>query len=195
MGMILRIASSRIVGQGDIVGRSGYFSLNLSANSVMRGRLDARRTLKSLVADLRKKTDLNNGMLTYRRKKTGQLLSIRWEKCMQDIVDKYPGNYSTYLLPIIIHIRKDERLQYKNSICLVNRRLKEIGKKLGLVHPLTMYVARHSWASVARGKHIPLSVISEGMGHDSEKTTLIYLAALDTTVIDKANMVVLREFL
>lgn len=55
MGMILRIASSRIVGQGDIVGRSGYFSLNLSANSVMRGRLDARRTLKSLVADLRKK--------------------------------------------------------------------------------------------------------------------------------------------
>ena len=53
MGMILRIASSRIVGQGDIVGRSGYFSLNLSANSVMRGRLDARRTLKSLDAELR----------------------------------------------------------------------------------------------------------------------------------------------
>ena len=65
MGMILRIASSRIVGQGDIVGRSGYFSLNLSANSVMRGRLDARRTLKSLVADLRsftfkKKEHYNN---------------------------------------------------------------------------------------------------------------------------------------
>ena len=57
MGMILRIASSRIVGQGDIVGRSGYFSLNLSANSVMRGCLDARRTLKSLVADLRYSTN------------------------------------------------------------------------------------------------------------------------------------------
>ena len=62
MGMILRIASSRIVGHGDIVGRSGYFSLNLSANSVMRGRLDARRTLKSLVADLRKITE-KNGVL------------------------------------------------------------------------------------------------------------------------------------
>ena len=60
MGMILRIASSRIVGQGDIVGRSGYFSLNLSANSVMRGRLDARRTLKSLVADLRFKKKLHS---------------------------------------------------------------------------------------------------------------------------------------
>ena len=63
MGMILRIASSRIVGQGDIVGRSGYFSLNLSANSVMRGRLDARRTLKSLVADLRlKKNCVDKGI-------------------------------------------------------------------------------------------------------------------------------------
>lgn len=63
MGMILRIASSRIVGQGDIVGRSGYFSLNLSANSVMRGRLDARRTLKSLVADLRVKMTVVNLMM------------------------------------------------------------------------------------------------------------------------------------
>ena len=63
MGMILRIASSRIVGQGDIVGRSGYFSLNLSANSVMRGRLDARRTLKSLVADLRYKIPRNSDFI------------------------------------------------------------------------------------------------------------------------------------
>lgn len=142
-----------------------------------------------------KKTDLSNGILTYRRKKTSQLLSIKWEKCMQDIVDKYPGDFSAYLLPIITHIKKDERLQYKNSLCLVNRWLKEIGKKMELIHPLTMYVARHSWASIARGKHIPISVISEGMGHDSEKTTLIYLASLDTTVIDKANKVILRELL
>ena len=69
MGMILRIASSRIVGQGDIVGRSGYFSLNLSANSVMRGRLDARRTLKSLVADLRLKTNFNHTEQSYDKAK------------------------------------------------------------------------------------------------------------------------------
>ena len=82
MGMILRIASSRIVGQGDIVGRSGYFSLNLSANSVMRGRLDARRTLKSLVADLRFSAkerifaekriiygERKNGLFVYRKQK------------------------------------------------------------------------------------------------------------------------------
>ena len=60
MGMILRIASSRIVGQGDIVGRSGYFSLNLSANSVMRGRVHVNRTMKDLVADLRFMSNTKN---------------------------------------------------------------------------------------------------------------------------------------
>ncbi len=54
MGMILCIASSHIVGQGDIVGRSGCFKFKLSANSVMRGRVNAIRTFKGLVADLRK---------------------------------------------------------------------------------------------------------------------------------------------
>ncbi|MFR9576860.1 MAG: hypothetical protein SNI54_06505 [Rikenellaceae bacterium] len=58
--------------------------------------------------------------------------------------------------------------------------------------PLTMYVARHSWASAARAKNIPISVISEGMGHDSETTTQIYLASLDTSVVDKANSVILK---
>ena len=53
MDMIMRIVSSRIVGQGDIVGRSGCFSLNLSANSVMRGHVHAIRTLTGLVTDLR----------------------------------------------------------------------------------------------------------------------------------------------
>ena len=54
MGRILCIASSHIVGQGDIVGRSGCFKFKLSANSVMRGRVNAIRTFKGLVADLRK---------------------------------------------------------------------------------------------------------------------------------------------
>lgn len=57
---------------------------------------------------------------------------------------------------------------------------------------LTMYVARHTWASVARSKHIPISVISEGMGHDSEATTQIYLASLDHSVVDRANAMILR---
>ena len=78
---------------------------------------------------------------------------------------------------------------------LGEQKAKRNREKVGACSSFDYVCGAHSWASVARGKHIPLSVISEGMGHDSEKTTLIYLAALDTTVIDKANMVVLREFL
>lgn len=55
-----------------------------------------------------------------------------------------------------------------------------------------MYYARHGWASVAKSKNIPLSVISEGMGHDSEETTRIYLASLDSDVIDQANSLILK---
>lgn len=56
-----------------------------------------------------------------------------------------------------------------------------------------LYIARHSWASIAKSKNIPLSIISEGMGHDSETTTQIYLASLDTTIIDRANYLILND--
>lgn len=64
---------------------------------------------------------------------------------------------------------------------------------VGIKIPLTMYVARHSWASAAKSKGIPLSVISEGMGHDSEATTQIYLASLDTAIVDKANSLIISS--
>ncbi len=140
-----------------------------------------------------KKKDLSNGILTYRRRKTGQQLFIRWEKCMQEIVDKYDNSLSEYLLPIIKPMNGDERTQYQNAMYLINRKLKTIGKIVGVQLPLSMYTARHSWASVAKNKNVPISVISEGMGHDSEMTTKIYLASLDTAVVDKANSMILNS--
>lgn len=142
------------------------------------------------MAYLRKK-DLQNGTLSYRRRKTGQQLFIKWEKCMQDILDKYPINETEYLLPIITKQDEDYRKQYANKLHHVNYLLKKIGKQLDLPIPLTMYVGRHSWASIAKSRNVPVSVISEGMGHDSENTTQIYLASLDTTVVDKANKKIL----
>ena len=137
-----------------------------------------------------KKTDLQNGILTYRRRKTGQELTIKWEKCMAEIIAKYPENKTAFLLPIIKEEGNDRR-QYDNALHLVNYRLKELSTMLKLQRPLTMYVARHSWASAAKAKNVPLSVISEGMGHDSEATTQIYLASLETSVVDKANKMIL----
>lgn len=144
------------------------------------------------IAYLQKK-NLKNDELCYRRKKTNQLLIIHWENCMQDILNRYEGaSQSPYLFSIINESNKDSRKQYLNALYKINRYLKLIGYEIGLNQPLTMYCARHSWASIARDEGVPLSVISEGMGHDSEKTTQIYLASLKTEVIDKANRKILK---
>lgn len=139
------------------------------------------------------KADLRGGVLAYRRHKTGQKLYVKWERCMQEIVDKYPENEGGRLLPIIRR-RANERRQYENALHLVNAKLKKVAAMVGIDAPLTMYVARHSWASVARSHNVPLAVISEGMGHESERTTRIYLASLDNSAIDKANDMILRMF-
>lgn len=141
-----------------------------------------------------KKSDLKNGILTYRRRKTGQQLTIKWEKCMEEIVAKYEDcSAMQYLLPIITNPLVDERKQYLNAIFRVNTALKKVASLVDLPIPLTMYCARHGWASIAKSKNIPLSVISEGMGHDSEETTRIYLASLDTSVVDRANSLILKS--
>ena len=140
-----------------------------------------------------RKTDLRDGYVVYRRRKTGQRLTVEWTKEMQAILDKYPENHSIYLFPIIRRAGINERYAYRNVSYRVNYNLKKIGRMVGLTIPLTLYVARHSWASVAKAKGIPISVISEGMGHDSEATTHIYLSTLDTSLVDQANSLILRS--
>lgn len=140
-----------------------------------------------------KKSDLKNGSVSYRRRKTGQRLVIGWTTEMQKILDKYPENPTHYLLPIIKTVGCNERRSYKNAGDKINLSLKNIARQVGIPGPLTLYVARHSWASAAKAKGIPLSVISEGMGHDSETTTQIYLASLDSSVVDKANSIILSS--
>lgn len=140
-----------------------------------------------------RKTDLSNGYITYRRRKTGQQLTVKWTKDMQLVLDKYPENASGYLLPIVRNPGTNERYTYRNASYNINRGLKAVAKMAGVTIPLTLYVARHSWASAAKSKGIPLGIISEGMGHDSETTTQIYLASLDTSAVDKANSLILSS--
>lgn len=140
-----------------------------------------------------KKKDLQNGVLVYRRHKTGQQLCIKWEQPMQDIVRKHTDPDSPYLLPVIKVPGKEERRQYLNASHLMNKRLKKIGMMVGCPIKLTFYVSRHSWASIAKSRNVPLPVISEALGHDSEGTTRIYLALLDSSVVDKANSMVIQS--
>ncbi len=153
------------------------------------------RGMSFVVMAFLRKSDLHNGYISYRRRKTGQLLHIKWTLEMQHIIEKYPENDSIYLLPLIRSHTSAAIYTYRNLSYNINRSLKEIARIAGLSLPLTLYVARHSWASAAKSQGIPLSVISEGMGHDSESTTRIYLASLDASVVDRANSVILKSLM
>lgn len=140
-----------------------------------------------------RKADISGGMLTYHRRKTKQKLRIRWERCMQEIVDKHPSSDgSPYLLPLINPSAGNEYTQYRTMQKKINRHLRVIGQMAKLPIPLTMYVSRHSWASIAKSHNIPIGVISESMGHTSERTTRIYLASFDNSRIDNANRIVIK---
>lgn len=143
------------------------------------------------MANLRR-DDIQDGYLTYKRHKTGQMLRIRWEQEMQDIVDRYPvPQHSPYLLPIILKQNGKERNQYRYKQTEVNKYLKQVAQQADIDCNLTMYVARHSWATIAKRTHVPLEIISRGMGHSNERTTAIYLKAAEESQIDKANRKIL----
>lgn len=138
-----------------------------------------------------RKTDIRNGQLTYRRSKTGRVLRIGWMKEMDELAKRYGHPQSAYLLPILDGAKNGERKQYLAVIHRVNARLRRIGEDLRFPFPLTLYVARHTWANIARSRHVELAVISQAMGHMSEKTTRIYLNEIDCADVDRANRAVI----
>lgn len=144
-----------------------------------------------------KKKDLKNGMLSYCRRKTNQQIAVAWEREQQEIVDHYTRQTEStpYMLPIIKKADGTEYRQYQRMQENVNRALKRIGSRIGLKLPLTTYVARHSWANIAKDMDIPITVISEGMGHRSYKTTQVYLDSIDTSRINEANRMIIRTIL
>lgn len=141
-----------------------------------------------------KRSNIKNGVLSYVRSKTGQQLHIGLEPCMEKIIHRYEewGQAEGYLFPIVYH-EKDFYKEYASALRIHNLRLRRISKRLKIDPPLTSYVARHTWATLAKKKGVPLGVISECMGHTSEGTTKIYLASLDQNVLDKANKMIISS--
>lgn len=139
-----------------------------------------------------KKSDISGEFLNYRRRKTGQRLTIRMEKGIAEIISRNSSDNSPYLLPIISsNDRAEARKQYLAGMRAVNRNLKRIAGVLGIHQTLSMYVARHSWASIALANDVPLHTISLALGHENEETTRIYLASVQTEDIDSANSLIL----
>ncbi|MBR1394764.1 MAG: site-specific integrase [Prevotella sp.] len=143
------------------------------------------------MANLRR-TDIIDHQLHYKRHKTGQMLSIRWERQMEEIVSRHSDVSMPYLLPIIRRQNGKERNQYRHRQTLINHDLKEVARLADVTVNLTMYCARHTWATVARSLQVPMNVISQAMGHNNERTTEIYIRNVDSDAVDGANAQILR---
>lgn len=134
--------------------------------------------------------NIEGNYLCYRRHKTGQPLRIFIEKPLKALLARYADPGSPYLFPMLRG--GDSRKDYLHAMNRLGKRLRELGTYLGFEFPLTFYVARHTWATMARDAGVEMSVISSGMGHTSEKTTRIYLADIDPRKIDNANRLVIN---
>ena len=139
------------------------------------------------IANLKVK-DIKNGRINYARQKTGQKFSIQVTEQAKEIMEKYNdlANPESFIFPII-KSKENEYLDYRNAMRLINKKLKDIAGMADIELSLTTYVSRHSWATIAKRMGISTAIISEGLGHESEETTQIYLDSFDTDIIDDAN--------
>ena len=170
------------------------------------------------LADLRR-PQVRDGVLTYRRRKTGRQVRVTLEPCMLDILDKYATRESDYLFPILYKVKGGEKdrtkggdtdkgkdggkgrtkcgnpveVSYSSALNRYNRALKTLAREAGIAVNLTSYVARHSWASIAYEGNVDLPVISKALGHTDTKTTLIYIGEINDTRPASANRKLLEE--
>lgn len=134
-----------------------------------------------------RKTDVKHNTIYYYRHKTRQQLSVHIESYAAQIINRYKTKPPLpYLLPILSLTGEDGYRQYKSALRLYNQHLHTLSKMLRLSIPLTSYVARHSYHHCQR-RRSTISVISESLGHTSEKVTHVYLASFDNNAMSKAN--------
>ena len=141
-----------------------------------------------------RKCDISGGEIRYVRRKTGQRMTVRLEACMREIVRRYEWRTRStpYVFPLLTAEEPGRAYgQYQVALNYYNRLLKRLSQRLGFEGNLSSYTSRHSWATAARNHRVPITVISAGMGHTSERTTRIYLSSLESSVIDCANRKIL----
>lgn len=165
-------------------GRDFYtrFAIDLFSFSYLMGGIN--------FADMANLTRQNivDGRLVYRRQKTGKLLNLPIHSRAMEIIESYASG-NIYLFPI--YSKEHKTIQQKLNrhhkvITKVNRALAEIGKELKIPIKLTTYVARHSFATVLKRSGVPTSIISESLGHSSERVTQIYLDSFENERMDEA---------
>lgn len=144
-----------------------------------------------------KAENLVDGRVVYKRLKTKKLYSIKLTEEAIQILILYSDDKRKYLLPIL----PDKSLTpiklknvLKQKVKMTNKHLKNIGVKMKLSIPVTTYVARYSWANIAKRNGFSNELIAEGLGHSyGNRTTAIYLDNFDKEEVDKMNATIIER--
>lgn len=139
-------------------------------------------------------SNIKNGRLNYTRSKTNKPYDVGLLLPAFEILEHYKKpvyqDGGEYIFPILSDFH-DTAVRVKNRVHKVlgqtDKDLKTIADDAKIEVNLTTYVARHTYATVLKRCGVPTAVISESMGHDTERTTQIYLDSFDNDVIDEAN--------
>ena len=143
------------------------------------------------------KKQVRNGIVIYQRRKTNRQLIIKINPQAQAIMDQYcvSDPDCPYIFPILYNPRKRAGRKYSSTLRIYNKRLERLSGLMRLDESLTSYVARHTWASLARHCGVRDTVICEAMGHSNVGITSIYLTSLDTGTVATANRRVITSLI
>lgn len=138
-------------------------------------------------------TDITGERINYKRTKTGKLFSIKILPPVQEILNFYREHNanSSYVFPILDETYptlEKRRQRITSGLRAFNKHLKIFAKQVELEGKVTSYVSRHSWATILKRMGVSTTVISEGLGHASEKTTQVYLDSFENETLDRVNL-------
>ncbi|MDR1762822.1 MAG: site-specific integrase [Dysgonamonadaceae bacterium] len=135
-----------------------------------------------------KRNNLRDGAIYYYRRKTSRSIRVSISQPISLLMEYFEERYRTkdYLFPFIAGRAEFSYTGYESALKQQNRNLQRIAELIGCGCKITTHTARHTWATIAREQNVPVSVISEALGHHDEQTTLIYLASIDNSAIDEA---------
>jgi len=146
-----------------------------------------------------KKDNIKAGFLYFLRKKTGTEVCVKLQRQISEVLELFHSETSGYLLPVLRKVEGcgDPYLVWRASqtaLSRLNRHLKKIGEIAGLPIPLTSYVARHTWATQASQTGMPAPMISQALGHESERMAAVYVRRKDPAEIGKAGRRLLKQY-
>ncbi|GGK64020.1 phage integrase SAM-like domain-containing protein [Rufibacter glacialis] len=92
-----------------------------------------------------------------------------------------PALANSYVFPILQegHTPDREMAAVTQAIKSINRYMKRIAAEVGIEMNVTTYSARHSFSTVLKRAGVSTAMISESLGHSSEKTTQSYLDSFE----------------